>query len=270
MRARWIIIYKLFSIWQCKTRSINLKVIDFVRINRNIFSSVIYLTLEKVKLSINFVTFISLYKHKLLYKLDLLKYIYIYRYFESCPCYISNHSCVVNSTFRSLKRSVFYNFFSNFHSITITSSRRRIYLQCVSLSISHYLWNAAELLYRRLARFRGSVSTTRRHEAARESNTSNFNDGNGSVDGWWCGSPGCLGSKVRDYNIPGMPFRVHQFGTPVPSLRSSQPREDLLFASLCPSPPRLVPRRAFEDQACSGSEKQGDPFQEGSAIRWNR
>lgn len=77
MRARGIIIYKLFSIWQCKTRSINLKVIDFVRINRNIFSSVVYLTLEKVKLSINFVTFISLYKHKLLYKLDLLKYIYI-------------------------------------------------------------------------------------------------------------------------------------------------------------------------------------------------
>lgn len=114
---------------------------------------------------------------------------------------------------------------------------------CVSLSISHYLWNAAGLLYRRLARFRGSVSTTRRHEAARESNTSNFNDGNGSVDGWWCGSPGCLGSKVRDYNIPGMPFRVHQFGTPVPSLRSSQPREDLLFASLCPSPspPRPSP-----------------------------
>ena len=34
-------------------------------------------------------------------------------------------------------------------------------------------------------------------------------------------------SKVRDYNIPGMPFRVHQFGTPVPSLRSSQPREHL-------------------------------------------
>lgn len=28
-----------------------------------------------------------------------------------------------------------------------------------------------------------------------------------------------MGSKVRDYNIPGMPFRVHQFGTPVPSLR---------------------------------------------------
>lgn len=137
MRARGIIIYKLFSIWQCKTRSINLKVIDFVRINRNIFSSVVYLTLEKVKLSINFVTFISLYKHKLLYKLDLLKY--IYRYFENCPCYISNHSCVVNSTFRSLKRSVFYNFFSNFHSITIASSRRRIYLQRVSLSISHYL-----------------------------------------------------------------------------------------------------------------------------------
>lgn len=33
-----------------------------------------------------------------------------------------------------------------------------------------------------------------------------------------------LGSKVRDYNIPGMPFRVHQFGTPVPSLRSSRRR----------------------------------------------
>lgn len=61
-----------------------------------------------------------------------------------------------------------------------------------------------------------------------ESNMSNFS-------GWkrgparalgpgWCGSLSALGSKVRDYNIPGMPFRVHQFGTPVPSLRSSQPR----------------------------------------------
>lgn len=92
--------------------------------------------------------------------------------------------------------------------------------------------------------FRGSVSTTRRHEeAARESNTSNFNDGNGSVDGRWCGSPGCLGSKVRDYNIPGMPFRVHQFGTPVPSLRSSQPHEDLLLLLLRPSSPRPLPPR---------------------------
>lgn len=57
------------------------------------------------------------------------------------------------------------------------------------------------------------------------------------------GSPGCLGSKVRDYNIPGMPFRVHQFGTPVPSLRSSQPREDLLLLLLRPSSPRPLPPR---------------------------
>lgn len=51
----------------------------------------------------------------------------------------------------------------------------------------------------------------------------------------WCGSLGCLGSKVRDYNIPGMPFRVHQFGTPVPSLRSSQPRAPLARISSAPS-----------------------------------
>lgn len=55
-----------------------------------------------------------------------------------------------------------------------------------------------------------------------------------------------MGSKVRDYNIPGMPFRVHQFGTPVPSLRSSQPREHLLFDSLLSLlPSRFVPRRRF-------------------------
>lgn len=115
---------------------------------------------------------------------------------------------------------------------------------CLALDLTLCLRYAAGLLYRRLAMFRGSVSTTRRHEeAARESNTSNFNDGNGSVDGRWCGSPGCLGSKVRDYNIPGMPFRVHQFGTPVPSLRSSQPREDLLLLLLRPSSPRPLPPR---------------------------
>ena len=46
--------------------------------------------------------------------------------------------------------------------------------------------------------FRGSVSTTRRHEeAARESNTSNFNDGNGSVDGRWeSGLFGFKGSRL--------------------------------------------------------------------------
>lgn len=44
-----------------------------------------------------------------------------------------------------------------------------------------------------------------------------------------------LGSKVRDYNIPGMPFRVHQFGTPVPSLRSSRRRVRRERESFLPS-----------------------------------
>lgn len=98
-----------------------------------------------MKLSINFVTFISLYKHKLLYKLDLLKY--IYRYFESCPCYISNHSYVVNFMFRSLKRSVFYNFFSNFHSITSLPPRVEEFIYNVSRSRSHTIFETRRNYY---------------------------------------------------------------------------------------------------------------------------
>lgn len=69
-----------------------------------------------------------------------------------------------------------------------------------------------------------------------------------------------MGSKVRDYNIPGMPFRVHQFGTPVPSLRSSQPREDLLFASLCPSPSPPRPSPAARGSGVFGQREAGRSF----------
>lgn len=83
--------------------------------------------------------------------------------------------------------------------------------------------------------------------AARKSSTSNFNDGKRGPT--LARSPGgvgvsALGSKVRDYNIPGMPFRVHQFGTPVPSLRSSlftTPRARARVFS--PSRPSRLPSR---------------------------
>lgn len=97
-----------------------------------------------------------------------------------------------------------------------------------------------------------------------------------------------LGSKVRDYNIPGMPFRVHQFGTPVPSLRSSQPRARALLPP-CPSrllaavrsvpderealveayhalapPPSSPPRLCARNRETS---ERPDPFQEGPGNR---
>jgi len=100
-----------------------------------------------------------------------------------------------------------------------------------------------------------------------------------------------LGSKVRDYNIPGMPFRVHQFGTPVPSLRSSRRRvreRESFLPSCRPSlPARCGPFQtsaklrgsasrlcflfpSFLPRLCSVLERTSerfDPFQEGPAIR---
>lgn len=99
-----------------------------------------------------------------------------------------------------------------------------------------------------------------------------------------------LGSKVRDYNIPGMPFRVHQFGTPVPSLRSSlftTPRARARLLSLMPFLLALAPRGAVRSGRTRNlveehhawypppalifvlerTSVQLDPFQEGPAIR---
>lgn len=65
-----------------------------------------------------------------------------------------------------------------------------------------------------------------------------------------------LGSKVRDYNIPGMPFRVHQFGTPVPSLRSSLFNNaacaSASLLSLLPFLPALAPRVAVRSGRTRG------------------
>ena len=81
-----------------------------------------------------------------------------------------------------------------------------------------------------------------------------------------------MSSKVRDYNIPGMPFRVHQFGTPVPSLRSSQPREHLPLVVAPPTLPasslagdfvgREEARKSGVPRLVPPREKQ-NPFQEG-------
>lgn len=108
-----------------------------------------------------------------------------------------------------------------------------------------------------------------------------------------------LGSKVRDYNIPGMPFRVHQFGTPVPSLRSSlftaprararasasrfsppcpsclpalrsvpdereAPWKRITLVTLLPRPPLPPPALILVLERTS---VRPDPFQEGPAIR---
>ncbi|KAI4485885.1 hypothetical protein M0804_006374 [Polistes exclamans] len=55
---------------------------------------------------------------------------------------------------------------------------------------------------------------------------SNLKDRNGAEPGSSRGGNGVgvssFGSKVRDYNIPGMPFRVHQFGS-CPFSRSREP-----------------------------------------------
>jgi len=96
-----------------------------------------------------------------------------------------------------------------------------------------------------------------------------------------------LGSKVRDYNIPGMPFRVHQFGTPVPSLRSflfttPRARESSLPSCLPGSVRSGRTRNLMEEHhawyppppslpalilVLERTSVQPDPFQEGPVIR---
>lgn len=96
-------------------------------------------------------------------------------------------------------------------------------------------------------RFRGSVSAipVRHERVTRVISTMETGPDARAIPGGVGVS--ALGSKVRDYNIPGMPFRVHQFGTPVPSLRSSlftTPRARArVFSPCCPS--SLPSRRAM-------------------------
>lgn len=107
--------------------------------------------------------------------------------------------------------------------------------------------NARELLYNRDAfveAYHNDTGAARKRRVTRVIST--METGPGAIPGGVGVS--ALGSKVRDYNIPGMPFRVHQFGTPVPSLRSSlftTPRARArVFSPSCPS--CLPSRRAVQ------------------------
>lgn len=116
---------------------------------------------------------------------------------------------------------------------------------------SYYTNSTALAAARRPGRFRGSVSTmhrcgARKKRVTRVISTMETGPGARAIPGGVGVS--ALGSKVRDYNIPGMPFRVHQFGTPVPSLRSSlftTPRARArVFSPFLPFLLALAPRGA--------------------------